>query len=233
MDIERVKTGIPVLDKMLGGGLIKHDAYIVSGGPGLGKSTLSMQFLLEGARSGEKVLYISLEEELEKHKRNMDSLGIGLSKALDSGNFKFVKTKPSAVRERLEGGMAPLITEIEEFKPSRIVFDSLSSFSIQYESEYKIRSRIEDLLFNTHKWGDLQERPTVLFTVDHTEEYKTSVEEFLVDGVIRLTSIQSGKEVNKALQIKKLRGSSFNANLMLYEIKKNQGITIHPDAALF
>ncbi len=57
-----VRTGIDALDDILGGGLTPNRVYLIEGDPGAGKTTLALQFLMEGARQGEKVLYISLSE---------------------------------------------------------------------------------------------------------------------------------------------------------------------------
>ena len=62
----KVATGIPGLDEILGGGLPPRRLYLIQGEPGSGKTTLALQFLLTGARAGEKVLYISLSETREE-----------------------------------------------------------------------------------------------------------------------------------------------------------------------
>ena len=62
----RSKTGIPGLDDILAGGFIPNRLYLVEGDPGAGKTTLALQYLLEGVRQGEKVLYITLSETKEE-----------------------------------------------------------------------------------------------------------------------------------------------------------------------
>ncbi|MCE9544205.1 MAG: circadian clock protein KaiC, partial [Planctomycetia bacterium] len=64
--VERSITGIPGLDDILQGGLISHRLYLIDGDPGAGKTTLALQYLLEGARAGEKCLYITLSETKEE-----------------------------------------------------------------------------------------------------------------------------------------------------------------------
>src|ERR1700761_4435134 len=74
-DLPRSKTGISALDDILHGGLIAERLYLVDGNPGSGKTTLALQFLLEGARQGEKCLYVTLSEtrqELEAGARSHD-----------------------------------------------------------------------------------------------------------------------------------------------------------------
>jgi hypothetical protein len=77
---EKVKTGVSGLDDMLEGGLIPGRAYVVSGTSGTGKTTLAMQFLLEGARKGERVIYISIDEPPNEVKQNMRSFAWDLGR---------------------------------------------------------------------------------------------------------------------------------------------------------
>ncbi len=72
---ERVRTGIKGLDQMLNGGLIPHRPYIVSGPPGSGKSTLCMQFLLQGLKEGQHGLFVALEEPPNEIRYNVESYG--------------------------------------------------------------------------------------------------------------------------------------------------------------
>src|ERR1700693_294987 len=74
----RSKTGVPGLDDVLKGGLISHRLYLVDGDPGAGKTTLSLQFLLEGVRIGEKCLYITLSETREELAAGAESHGWSL-----------------------------------------------------------------------------------------------------------------------------------------------------------
>src|ERR1700675_1445198 len=81
--LDRIQTGIPGLDDLLGGGLPKGHLYLLEGDPGTGKTTIALQFLLEGIRNGEKVIYVTLSEsksELEQvaqsHGWSVEGLGI-------------------------------------------------------------------------------------------------------------------------------------------------------------
>src|SRR6187200_23909 len=74
----RAQTGIPGLDDILGGGLIPHRLYLIDGDPGAGKTTLALQFLLEGIRAREKCLYITLSETKEELSASAASHGWSL-----------------------------------------------------------------------------------------------------------------------------------------------------------
>ena len=64
--VQRSTTGVPGLDDILNGGLLSHRLYLIDGDPGAGKTTLALQFLLEGVHAGEKCLYITLSETKEE-----------------------------------------------------------------------------------------------------------------------------------------------------------------------
>ncbi|RLF99149.1 MAG: hypothetical protein DRN47_04180, partial [Candidatus Wolframiiraptor sp.] len=84
---ERVSTGIPKLDQMLGGGLLKGRTYLVTGETGVGKTILSLQFLLEGLKNGEQCIYVSLDERIEGVLRGALSLGWDLWEYVNNGLF--------------------------------------------------------------------------------------------------------------------------------------------------
>src|SRR5580692_4725028 len=77
-NVERSKTGIPGLDNILNGGLIQHRLYLIDGDPGSGKTTLSLQYLLQGVKQGEKCLYITLSETKEELVAGAESHGWSL-----------------------------------------------------------------------------------------------------------------------------------------------------------
>src|SRR5579871_5574918 len=135
---ERSTTGIAGLDDILNGGLIPHRLYLVDGDPGSGKTTLSLQFLLEGIRWGEKCLYITLSETKEELNAGAKSHGWSLDgieiieliadeKDLDGSN-QITMYHPSEVE--LTETTRKVLEAVERVNPSRIVFDSLSELRL-------------------------------------------------------------------------------------------------------
>ena len=131
---ERVSTGISGLDDVLGGGLIRNRVYLIHGHPGAGKTTLSLQYILEQARRGEKTMYITLsetEEELGKmarsHGWSMEGVHVlDLSAAEETlkAESQYSVFHPSDVE--LGETTAAILAEIERVRPSHVVFDGLS-----------------------------------------------------------------------------------------------------------
>lgn len=144
-----VSIGIPGLDHVLRGGLPRNRLYLVSGDPGVGKTTLALQFLLEGARVGEKSLYITLSESREEvesvaqsHGWDLGSVSIfelpTIQAELPEGeNYVF---HPDEVE--LTEVMATLLKEVERVKPLRVVFDSLSELRLLSQSALRYRRQI-------------------------------------------------------------------------------------------
>src|SRR5580765_6227048 len=131
----RASTGIRGLDHILGGGLPQDRVYLVEGDPGSGKTTLGLQFLLEGIQRGEKVLYVTLSEtraELgavaHSHGWNLDGMAIHELSAAGEGGFapddQYTFFHPSEVE--LGETTKAVLSEVERVAPARVVFDSLS-----------------------------------------------------------------------------------------------------------
>src|SRR3954462_6696101 len=127
------KTGVPGLDNVLSGGLIPHRLYLVDGDPGAGKTTLALQFVMEGVRLGERCLYITLSETKEEltagassHGWSLDGIDIveliAEEQDLDADNQ--VTMYPSAETE-LHETTRRILDAVGKTNPSRIVFDSL------------------------------------------------------------------------------------------------------------
>lgn len=129
----RATTGISGLDHILGGGLTKHRVYLVEGTPGTGKTTLSLQFLLEGVRLGEMGLYITLSETAEElsavaatHGWSLEPLS--LFELVNQGDLDPEREQTILHPSEVELGETTreVMKRVEELRPSRVVFDSLS-----------------------------------------------------------------------------------------------------------
>ncbi|MBV9080122.1 MAG: AAA family ATPase, partial [Elusimicrobia bacterium] len=134
----RISTGIEGLDDILGGGFTPNCLYLVEGDPGSGKTTLGLQFLLEGVRQKETVLYVTLSETREELRKVMQSHGwsadglnifelIPSEEALRS-EAQYKMFHPSEIE--LSETTRRILDEVEKLRPSRVVFDSLSEMRL-------------------------------------------------------------------------------------------------------
>src|SRR5262245_18012920 len=130
------KTGIEGLDLVLSGGLTANRLYLIEGMPGAGKTTLAFQFLLEGVRQGERVLYVALSETREEaevaaasHGWQLDGVFVRelvpTEESLAAGE-QYTMFHPAEVE--LTEATKRILTDVEEQKPRRVVIDSLSEF---------------------------------------------------------------------------------------------------------
>jgi circadian clock protein KaiC len=143
-------TGIPGLDDVMAGGFTRRRLFLVEGVPGSGKTTLALQYALDGARRGEPVLYVTLSETAEELRAGAESHGWVLDGIeireltpreeeldLDEQNTMF---HPSEVE--LASITKLILEEVERLKPTRVVFDSLSELRLLAGSPLRYRRQI-------------------------------------------------------------------------------------------
>lgn len=119
--IKRVKTGIYGFDDLVEGGIPEGFIVVATGTPGTGKTTFSMQFLLEGMKKNEKCIFFSFEEKVEQLIKQSVRYGWDIGKYLEKGYLEIFGFTMLSTEE--------IIEIIDTFKPKRIVFDSLNIFS--------------------------------------------------------------------------------------------------------
>lgn len=224
-------TGIAGLDDILRGGLTKNRFYLIEGNPGVGKTTLAMQFLLEGIKRGEKCLYITLSETKEEihavaesHQWDLSGLSIFEVSAIEqqlmaeSRNTLF---PPSEIE--LTETIKLLIDEVERIRPSRIVFDSLSEIRLLAQEPYRYRRQILSL-----KNYFIGKNCTTLLLDDNSNDRSAAEISSIVHGVISLQvdSPEYGAD-RRFLRVKKFRGVAFRGGRHDYLIQTG-GLEVFP-----
>ena len=122
---ERVSSGVPALDEMLGGsGLYRGSSVLISGTAGTGKSTVAAQFCLAACSRGERALYFAFEESSAQIMRNMASVGIDLAPWVEKGLLEFRCTRPNMFG--LEAHLASMQHAVADFRPDLVVMDPIS-----------------------------------------------------------------------------------------------------------
>jgi len=208
-----VPTGITGLDQVLAGGLPADALYLVEGDPGSGKTTLGLQFLLEGARRGETGLYVTLSEskaELDKVARShsWDLSGLHIvelaapEESLDPDQ-QLTMFHPAEVE--LSETTKGILAEVERLQPSRIVFDSLSELRLLAQSPLRYRRQI--LALKQYFAG---RHSTVLLLDDRTADVRDLQLQSIAHGVIHLEQLtpEYGAE-RRRLRVEKLRGVQY------------------------
>ena len=227
----RVGTGITGLDDILQGGFPPGRLYLIQGDPGVGKTTLSMQFLLEGVRQHERVLYITLSESKSElrdiarsHGWNLE--GVSLFELSAREQTMRLEEQDSVFHPadvELPETTRTLLSEIERIQPARVVFDSLSELRLLAQSALRYRRHI--LSLKQHFAG---RECTVLLLDDRTAEGGDLQLQSLAHGVIDLQQLspEYGDE-RRRLRVRKIRGSKFRGGFHDYKIETG-GFVVFP-----
>ncbi|MGB9419064.1 MAG: ATPase domain-containing protein, partial [Acidobacteriaceae bacterium] len=189
---QRVSTGIPGLDDVLNGGLPRGHLYLIEGDPGTGKTTVALQFLLEGIRQGEPGLYVTLSEskqELEivatSHGWSLAQLPIyemaPLQDEIDP-EAQYTIFHPSDVE--LSDTIASVLKQVDSLTPQRVVFDSLSELRMLARDPLRYRRQI--LALKRYFAG---RRCTVLLLDDRTAEGDDLQLQSIAHGVLMMQSL--------------------------------------------
>ncbi len=227
-----ISTGVPGLDHVLGGGLTRERLYLLEGDPGAGKTTLALQFLIEGARQGEKVLYITLaENEVElravasAHGFSMD--GVIVHEVIQDENLldpneQYTALHPSEVELGETNNL--ILKKIEELRPTRVVLDSLSELQLLSGSALRYRRHVLGL-----KQYFSKRSCTALLLDDKSSVRRDLQVRSIAHGVISLQHFDSdyGAE-RRVIRVLKYRGIAFRRGPHDYSIVTG-GVVVYPN----
>lgn len=224
-------TGVPGLDDVLCGGLPTNSLYLVDGNPGVGKTTLALQFLNEGVRKKERCLYVTLSEtkpELENvaqsHGWSLAGIDVIELSAIERALVgKGQNTMFQSAEIELTQLSKLLLEEIDRVRPARIVLDSLSEMRLLAQSPLRYRRQIL-----TFKQQFAERNSTVLLLDDRSAVGPDVQVQSIVHGMISLfTSPVKYGGMRRYLTVTKLRGVKYREGNHDYLIKKG-GVHVYP-----
>jgi circadian clock protein KaiC len=200
---QRVSTGVPRLDAMLGGGYFRGSGILISGAPGTSKSTLAGAFVEAACSRGERALFVSFDEISGEHTRNLASVGIDLAPHLASGRLLIYSARSES--SSLEEHIVRIHGLIRQHKARAVVFDPLSAL-FRSGAQAGVHSAAERLLHLTKSEGITTICTSLLSTQDSRVEGTPLEVSTIADTWIHLSYAVQAGERNRALTIVKSRG---------------------------
>ncbi len=225
MDLVRIKTGCGGLDKMLRGGLLPGSATLVEGSAGTGKTTLALQFLMQGVAEGKFGVLFAFEQFPEQYYDCAAELGWDLRALRKEGKLEIIFTSPEnflADNSEPEGKIAALLAQRGA---KRVVVDSMTHFESLAGDVGQLRA-IETEVVNALK----REGATVLLLKENANvlgRWDASVNKipFIVDAYLLLRYLEVDSEIKRCLMVLKMRGSDHDKDIVEYSIGPG-GLTV-------
>ncbi|HTR41561.1 MAG TPA: circadian clock protein KaiC [Pseudomonadales bacterium] len=203
---ERISSGVPELDQMLGGkGYYKGSTILLSGPAGTGKTSLGAHLANATCQRGERCVYFSFEESPAQILRNMKSINLNLEPHVKKGLLKFHATRPTVFG--LEMHLVLIHKMIEEFKPTVAIFDPVTNLQSAGTLEDSTNMLIRIIDF-------LRKKKITCFMISLTSAGSTSQEmtdvgmSSIVDAWLLLRDVELGGERNRLMYVLKSRGTA-------------------------
>jgi len=230
--LERTPTGVPGLDELTEGGFERGSTVLVMGEAGCGKTSLLMQFLHAGStKYNEPGIFLSFEEHHDSIIKHSLAFGWDLQKLEDEKKIAIINYKPHEVRKLTEEGGGLIWDTISEIGAKRFAIDSLSSYTVLFESTYQAREAQLNLFEMVRKWGC-----TTMFSgeaIRNTTAKTLSGMEYLTDGVILLHHPRQRNVRFRALEVLKMRGTNHSQKICPFEFLSGEGLRIYPGDDIF
>jgi circadian clock protein KaiC len=200
---DRISSGIPRLDDMLGGrGFFRGSSVLLTGTPGTGKTSVAACFAQAAARRGDRVLFFAFEESPNQITRNMRSIGLRLDPLVQRGRLRFHAARPTLCG--LEMHLATMFKEITTFQPSVVIVDPITSLLVagtDHETKGMV-TRLIDFL----KGGHITSLFTSLTHGGHALQQSEVAMSSLMDSWLLLQDLEGDGERNRVLYVLKARG---------------------------
>jgi circadian clock protein KaiC len=214
---ERVSSGIPQLDVMLGGGFYRGSSVLMSGSAGTGKTNVSGHLVDATCNAGQKSLYVAFEESPEQIIRNLRSIGIDLEKHVKKGLLQFRAVRSAS--QGLEMHLASLYKVVKQYKPDVVVIDPITTLvtSSNTRDVQNMLSRLMDML--------KAENITAMLTsltqgIEHLEQTESQVSSF-ADTWLLLRNYEVNGERNRLMYVLKSRGTAHSNQVREFIISDN------------
>lgn len=223
-----LSTGVPELDKMMGGGIVEGDSLLVAGPSGTGKSALATQFIAEGLRRGESGIMAIFEERPEGYARRADTFGLKLKAAEQEGTLETLYLRPLDLS--VDETMQEILDAIKRVGAKRLVIDSLVGFEMALAPGF--RADFRESLYRMI--GALTGAGITILSTVEVEDTFTGMPfshyaiSFLTDDILRLRYVEIDGQLRKVMVVIKMRGGNHSKDIREYVITDKGVVVIHP-----
>lgn len=226
MSEKRVSSGIEGFDSLIGGGFIPGSLVLIAGGPGAGKTTFCLQYLLNGARAGDKGVYVSFTESADDLRRLAASLEWSDLLMLEKKGMVRLIDFPVIKAAGLDVLLDELVDQVRGMDARRLVIDSVTSITIGLQEKVDTRVVLSLLRKSLKETGCT----TLLITENPWggQGIGSGIEEFLADGIILLETVPYEAELRRKLTVLKMRSVMHDMRYYQFSILPKRGISLVP-----
>ena len=215
---ERLSTGVPGIDEMIGGGVIAGDAVMLTGPAGSGKSTVATQFMVAGLGKGETGVIAVFEEYPEEYLARADTRDPAVGKMIKAGKLELIYLRPLDLS--VDEALAAILEAVERLGAKRVVIDSLSGFEVALAPTFRedFRESLYRLVGTLTATG-----VTVFMTAEVSEgfsdvRFTSEKVSFITDEIIVQRYIEIEGELRRVMAVIKMRGSDHSHEFRTYEV---------------
>ncbi|MEM4699833.1 MAG: ATPase domain-containing protein [Candidatus Nezhaarchaeales archaeon] len=232
--IERVPTGIPGLDELIEGGVLRGRTHLIAGETGTCKTIMSLQFLVNGIKMGEKGVYMAVDEDKEDVLRGAESFGWALSAEIEKGNLSIVQIVPGFV-EKLRGRyieaavgsvVLGLKREVQRIGATRLVIDPIAPLLTKEEDVPYTREYIRELILTIERELNCTTLIVSEVPTGSNALSRYGVEEFLASGIITLGFSKSHGRMYRTLCVRKMRWTAVDPIPHKFRVQRGLGIVV-------
>jgi circadian clock protein KaiC len=228
MAIERISTGIPVLDKLIEGGIPSGFTVLVAGNPGTGKTILTSHFLYDGLLKGESALYVSFSESKIQFYQNFERFGMKFQDFEGENKFAYLDFA-SVTKEGITDALEEVLNVSRNIGARRVVIDSFSAILLAFENTNEARIALHVVLGKMLRSEGITNMLITEIPIG-SNNIGSGMEEFVADGIIQLEHGNTNA-IPATVKVIKMRTTSINRESHVSIIGK-KGMVVYPKQSL-